>query len=144
MSKKDWREVKLRHYQNVLGLNLWRIDRASGELKPENRGGYTKETLGYTLADPEYFHAIITFSEQLTEANEKYTLTVLHEVLHVLLSEFEFALNNHIFATMLNKKQRKQADYIVGFHLERLIVRLSEIITRLESSKQENANEATD
>lgn len=141
MSKKkdqmpQWILDKRDHYKSILRLNDWRIDLVLEPMEQteDEQNNIVRQQNGYCTADPEYFIAVIGISDQLTESDDtNHSMTVLHEMIHVVLAELQYAVINKIIHPYCKERYEVIANRELTYNIERLNVRLSTIIRDLEN-----------
>jgi hypothetical protein len=80
-------ELRVKHFQEVFGLNNWKIIIIESPSSVENR-------TAMTLANPQYYIATMTVYPRLLTDFTLWDETIIHEMIHIIFALYDFYCDN--------------------------------------------------
>ena len=118
-------EDKIKYYQKLFGLENWTIIVQKSPVDIEQRNAKT-------LADPRYYQAIMTVYPILLANPEIWDEIVIHELIHVLMAQYDFYVDNF---TEFSKLPEKAAEELYFGAREGSVSQITSIIMRILNGK---------
>jgi hypothetical protein len=110
-------EAKVKHYQELFGLQNWNI-----EIKKDA----TLNGNARTIADPRYCKAVITFRFDSDPANED--AIIIHELIHIIMAAYDYLVDNN---KEISKIDQSAADELFFNARESSVSQLTQVIMRI-------------